>query len=136
MKLTDMIKLAKKGLKPSDIKDITEKGISTEEIIDLIDSGYKVSDIDDLLQIATNEATEKTDPDTSGTPDNPVDNEGKNTDQSDNNIDTSGEEKDKEIEKLNAVVQSLQNTIANKDLSQSKHNDPEEDFKEALKDLY
>ena len=51
MKAIDMIKLATKGFKPSEIKKINEKGIDTEQIIQLSDAGYSVNDVDDLINM-------------------------------------------------------------------------------------
>lgn len=135
MKAIDMIKLATKGIKPSEIKKINEKGIDTEQIIQLSDAGYSVNDIDDLINMIgdisddnpTGTADLGNDP---GTPDKtPEDNKDKEHQSDDTNVTND------ETEKLKQQLAAAQNMLASKDLSGTKVESPEDKFKEALRNL-
>lgn len=132
MKAFDILKLATKGVKPSEIKKINEKGIDTESVIALVDNGYSAADLDDLVQMIdqANEA-DQTD---HGTDDQIPD----NTDQDKRDNETTGTNKDKEnneTEQLKQQLAAAQNLLASKDLSGSKVESPEDKFRKALQEL-
>lgn len=135
MKAIDMIKLATKGIKPSEIKKINEKGIDTEQIIQLSDAGYSVNDIDDLINmigdIPDDNPAGTADPGNDpGTPDKtPEDNKDKEHQSDDKNVTND------ETEKLKQQLAAAQNMLASKDLSGTKVESPEDKFKEALRNL-
>lgn len=135
MKAIDMIKLATKGFKPSEIKRINEKGIDTEQIIQLSDAGYSVNDVDDLINmigdIPDDNPTGTADPGNDpGTPDKtPEDNKDKEHQNDDTNVTND------ETEKLKQQLAAAQNMLASKDLSGTKIESPEDKFKEALRNL-
>lgn len=135
MKAIDMIKLATKGIKPSEIKKINEKGIDTEQIIQLSDAGYSVNDIDDLINMIEDNPddnpTDTADPGNDpGTPDKaPEDNKDKEHQSDDKNVTND------ETEQLKKQLAAAQNMLASKDLSGAKVDSPEDKFKEALRNL-
>lgn len=135
MKAIDIIKLATKGIKPSNIKRINEKGIDTDQIIKLSDAGYSVNDIDDLIDMIENTGTDATDsPDPANEQQNPdnttVDKKDEvHTDNSDK------KETSKEVDELKKQLATVQNQLASKDLSGGKVESPEDNFKEALRNL-
>lgn len=135
MKAIDMIKLATKGFKPSEIKKINEKGIDTEQIIQLSDAGYSVNDIDDLISmigdIPDDNPTDTADPGNDpGTPDKtPEDNKDKEHQSDDKNVTND------ETEQLKKQLAAAQNMLASKDLSGANVESPEDKFKEALRNL-
>lgn len=135
MKAIDIIKLATKGIKPSEIKRINEKGIDTEQIIKLSDAGYSVNDIDDLIDMIENTGTDAADsPDPANeqqTPDNTAVDK-KDETHTDNN---DKQEPNKEVEELKKQLATAQSRLASKDLSGGKIESPEDVFKEALRNL-
>ena len=130
MKALDILKLATKGVKPSEIKKINEKGIDTESVIALVDNGYSAADLDDLVNMidqANNEADQTDHGTDEQTPDNTV--------QDKRDTETAGVNKDKETEQLKQQLAAAQNLLANKDLSGTKVESPEDKFRKALQEL-
>ena len=136
MKAIDIIKLATKGIKPSEIKRINEKGIDTDQIIKLSDAGYSVNDIDDLINMIENTPDEipADVPDPANEPQKPDNTvvDKKDEKQTDNN---DKKETNKEIAELKKQLATAQNQLASKDLSGGKTESPEDTFKEALRNL-
>lgn len=130
MKALDILKLATKGVKPSEIKKINEKGIDTESVIALVDNGYSAADLDDLVQMI-DQANNEADQTDHGTDDQTPD----NTDQDKRDDETAGANKDKETEQLKQQLAVAQNLLASKDLSGTKVESSEEKFRKALQEL-
>lgn len=133
MKAFDILKLATKGIKPSEIKKINEKGIDTESVIALVDNGYSAADLDDLVEMI-DQANNEADQTDHGTDDQIPD----NTDQDKRDDEKTGVNKDKEnteTEQLKQQLAAAQNLLANKDLSGSKVESPEDKFRKALQEL-
>lgn len=133
MKAFDILKLATKGVKPSEIKKINEKGIDTESVIALVDNGYSAADLDDLVQMI-DQANNEADQTDHGTNDQIPD----NTDQDKRDDEKAGVNKDKEnteTEQLKQQLVAAQNLLANKDLSGTKVESPEDKFRKALQEL-
>lgn len=132
MKAFDILKLATKGIKPSEIKKIEEKGIDTESVITLVNNGYSAADLDDLVQMIdqANEADQSDHGTDEQTPDN--------TDQDKRDNEKAGVNKDKEnteTEQLKQQLAAAQNLLASKDLSGSKVESSEDKFRKALQEL-
>ena len=133
MKALDILKLATKGVKPSEIKKINEKGIDTESVIALVDNGYSAADLDDLVQMI-DQANNEADQTDHGTDDQIPD----NTDQDKRDDETTNVNKDKEnkeTEQLKQQLAAAQNLLASKDLSGTKVESPEDKFRKALQEL-
>ena len=130
MKALDILKLATKGVKPSEIKKINEKGIDTESVIALVDNGYSAADLDDLVEMI-DQANNEADHTDHGTDEQMPD----NTVQDKRDTETAGVNKDKETEQLKQQLATAQNLLANKDLSGTKVESPEDKFRKALQEL-
>lgn len=73
----DVVKLASKGVKPSDIAELSaldEKKFDKDDILSLIGSGYKTSDIKKLVETFSSSDDEKDDPDDNADPEDNHDN--------------------------------------------------------------
>lgn len=134
MKLATTIKLATKGYMPGDIKKISESGIEEDQIIALAESGYKPKDVDELIAFASEQETELQPGDDQKKM--PASNEG-------NEGDPEGVDYKEELEKLqksnaelNETLTRLQRENAQKDLGGSAVKSAEEQFQDALRNIY
>lgn len=140
MNIADMIKLAMKGFKPSDIRSINESGIETKDIISLAESGYKAADVNELIAFAKENAEPKAEqpavqPDISGDkPQGPAD----HTDAGAGNVDYDKQlaDQDAEIANLKKQLAAAQRANSQQNLGSAEPVNPRSAVQEAFKQIY
>lgn len=93
----DVVKLASKGVKPSDIAELSaldEKKFDKEDILSLIGSGYKTADIKKLVETFSSSDDENKPGDDSGEEDNHDNHEDKNEHDNESGSGSSDDEDD------------------------------------------
>lgn len=131
----DAVKLASKGVKPSEIAELAaldENKFDKDDILSLIGSGYKTSDIKKLVETFSSSDDEDNNPgDESETPDNPESTEDK--DEQDNDSDSGSPEDDnidyKQLyEKEKKLREKLQHDNAKKGVKDSEDKKSDEEI--------
>ena len=131
MNLTEMVKLGAHGFKPSQIKEIEKAAIKSNEVIDLVKAGYTAEDVDELIKSA-NEEAEASNPDNKEQP-KPEGDSGKPDEA---NEDKEKKELESKLKEAEDKLKKLQDENASKDLGNPNEKKAEDEFKEALRNLY
>lgn len=135
MEFANVLKLAKAGFKPDEIKSFKDKNIDSDTLIELSKNGYTAGDVDALIALTSNDVDSI--PPTDGDGNNGSENDGDRKGDNDNfNYKEENEKLKNEIDALKKTVENLQNDNAHKPLDTPEEKTNRDKVREIFKTIY